>query len=217
MKLEELLGEDLYKQVQAKIDEHNEKEQDKQKHVKYADLSEGEYVSKAKYTTLEEENKNGIDKLNEANALIDQLKKATKSDDALQGKVTEYENKISDLEEQLTSTKIETAIKVGLLAENAVDVDYLTYKLKETSGKLELDEKGSIKGWSEKIDALKTQLPNQFNGEMNKKYDGFRPINKQDENPTQGMNKAEFMKKSYAEQAKFANENPDAYHELMKE
>lgn len=46
MTLEELLGADLYSQVQAKIDEVNNKETDKLKHVRYADLSEGNYVGK---------------------------------------------------------------------------------------------------------------------------------------------------------------------------
>ena len=49
MKLEELLGTDLYAQVKAKLDDVNSKEPDKLKHVRYADLSEGEYVGKGKY------------------------------------------------------------------------------------------------------------------------------------------------------------------------
>ena len=49
MKLEDLLGKELYAQVQAKLDEVNAKEPDKLKHVRYADLSEGEYVGKGKY------------------------------------------------------------------------------------------------------------------------------------------------------------------------
>lgn len=51
MKLEELLGEELYKQVKEKIDAANANESDKLKHIRYADLSEGEYVSKGKYDT----------------------------------------------------------------------------------------------------------------------------------------------------------------------
>ena len=51
MELKELLGEELYKQVQAKIDEKNSTETDKLKHVRYTDLSEGKYVSKEKQRT----------------------------------------------------------------------------------------------------------------------------------------------------------------------
>ena len=49
MKLDELLGEELYAQVKAKLDEVNGEEPNKLKHVRYADLSEGEYVAKGKY------------------------------------------------------------------------------------------------------------------------------------------------------------------------
>ena len=53
MTLEELLGADLYSQVQAKIDEVNNKETDKLKHVRYADLSEGNYVMEnEKYSVI---------------------------------------------------------------------------------------------------------------------------------------------------------------------
>ena len=50
MELKELLGEELYKQIQAKIAE-NSTEADKLKHVRYTDLSEGKYVSKEKQRT----------------------------------------------------------------------------------------------------------------------------------------------------------------------
>ena len=53
MELKELLGDDLYKQVQAKIDEKNSTETDKLKHVRYTDLSEGKYVSKEKYDSAQ--------------------------------------------------------------------------------------------------------------------------------------------------------------------
>ena len=53
MKLEELLGAELYAQVKAKIDAANAGQEDKLKHVRYADLSEGEYVSKAKHDSLQ--------------------------------------------------------------------------------------------------------------------------------------------------------------------
>ncbi len=217
MKLQDLLGEELYVQVQAKLDEVNGKEPDKLKHVRYADLSEGEYVSKAKYADLDAENQTNATKLAEANNLIQQLQKAAKGDETLQGQVTAYQAKVQELEEELAQTKIDSAIKVGLLAEDAVDVDYLTFKLKEKGEKIELDEQGNIKGWADKVAALKTQLPSQFQTKGKGGYEGFRPMDKNDgQQSQQGMTKAELLKKPYAEQVKFFNENPDAYNEIMK-
>lgn len=50
MKLNELLSPELYAQVQARIDEVNKDQPDKTKHVRFADLSEGNYVSLEKFT-----------------------------------------------------------------------------------------------------------------------------------------------------------------------
>ena len=85
MELKELLGEELYKQVQAKIDEKNSAEPDKLKHVRYTDLSEGKYVSKEKYDS-ELEKLNGLitgkdTEIGNANKLIEELKKASKGDE----------------------------------------------------------------------------------------------------------------------------------------
>ena len=105
MKLEELLGSELYAQVKAKIDEKNASEPDKLKHVRYADLSEGEYVGKGKYDTEMERLNNIISgkdtELTSANDLIAQLKKDSKGNEDMQGKITAYEGQVKDLQKQL--------------------------------------------------------------------------------------------------------------------
>lgn len=108
--------------------------------------------------------------LDEATKLIEDMKKSTKDNEGLQGKITSYESQVAELQAQLQQTKIEAAIKVGLLSERAVDVDYLAFKLKE-KGALELDESGKIKGWDDKIAALKTQIPTMFEGTGGKKFE----------------------------------------------
>lgn len=57
MELRELLGEELFGQVDAKIQEHNSKIEDKLKHVRFVDLSEGGFVSKEKYGEVDASNK----------------------------------------------------------------------------------------------------------------------------------------------------------------
>lgn len=170
MKLEELLGAELWNQVKAKIDEKNANEPDKLKHIRYADLSEGEYVSKSKYDA-EIDKLNGIvsgkdTELTTANSLIEDLKKGTKGNEELQGKISGYETQVQQLQAQLAETRVKAAVKVALMSEKAVDVDYLTFKLneklKEKGESLELDENGNIKGWNDQISGLKTQFPKMF-------------------------------------------------------
>lgn len=70
MELRELLGEELFSQVDAKIQEHNSAIEDKTQHVRYVDLSEGGFVSKEKYTSLETESNGYKTQLGEANNTI---------------------------------------------------------------------------------------------------------------------------------------------------
>lgn len=170
MELKELLGEELYKQVQAKIDEKNSAEADKLKHVRYADLSEGKYVSKEKYDS-ELEKLNGLitgkdTEIGNATKLIEELKKASKGDEGMQQKISTYETENARLQKELEETKVNSAIKVALLEAHAVDTDYMTYKiktgLKEKNEELKLDDDGNIKDWDNMLTSLKAQFPTQF-------------------------------------------------------
>lgn len=182
MKLEELLGAELYSQVKAKLDEVNGNEPDKLKHVRYADLSEGEYVGKGKYDSEIEKLNNliaGKDaELTTANGLIAELKKGTKGNEEMQGKITAYEGQVADLQKQLQETKVKAAVKVALLSEDALDVDYLTFKLNEklnADGKsLELDENDNIKDWKSYSEGLKTQFPSMYKSGSKKDIDENR-------------------------------------------
>lgn len=74
MNLQELLGEELYAQVDAKIQEHNNGIADKLKHVRFVDLSEGGYVSKDEYQA-EKTRADGLDtQLKTANTEIQSYK-----------------------------------------------------------------------------------------------------------------------------------------------
>lgn len=222
MKLEELLGAELYAQVKAKLDEVNGNEPDKLKHVRYADLSEGEYVGKGKYDSEIEKLNNLISgkdaELQTANGLIAELKKGTKGNEELQGKITGYESQVQELQEQLQETKIKSAIKVALLSEKAVDVDYLTFKLneklKEKGEALQLDENDNIKGWDDKLSGLKTQFPSMFESSSagGKKIEENK-LPENDEN--KGLTRSEILKKPYAERMQLFNDNPEAYNAAM--
>lgn len=222
MKLEDLLGEELYAQVQAKLDEVNAKEPDKLKHVRYADLSEGEYVGKGKYESEVEKLNNliaGKDaELTTANGLIADLKKATKGEEGLQQKISSYETEVANLQNQLAETKLQSAVKVALLSENAVDVDYLSFKLKEKmkekNSSLELDENDNIKGWDDMLAVLKTQFPAMFESASG----GERiitPNTLPNNNNEDTLTKSELLKKPYAERARIAQKNPEAYAAAM--
>lgn len=197
--LKELLGEELYKQLESKINEHNGNEANKDKQIKIGNLGTGEYVGKGKFEALETLLKGKETELETANGLIAELKKGTKGDAELQGKITGYETQVTELQKQLQETKLNAAIKVALLSEKAVDVDYLTYRLKEKGEKLELDEHDKIKGWDEKLSALKTQCPTMFEktGKDGLQVLGDNKLPDGDNNKPEPQGLAEAIKASY--------------------
>lgn len=215
--LKAILGEELYAQLAEKLNAYNGDEANKDKQVKLANLGNGEYVGKGKYDALQALLDGKTTELDTANGLIEDLKKGTKGNEELQGKITTYEGQIQQLNEQLQETKIKSAIKVALLSEKALDVDYLTYKLesklKEDNKKIELDDNDNIKGWNDMLSGLKTQFPTQFESSTSKKIEEHKLEQGDDEHT---FTKGEILKKSYAERMKIYEENPDAYNEIMK-
>lgn len=149
----------------------------------------------------------------ESTKLIEQLKSGTKDNEALQGKITSYEATISQLQKELRQTKTDNAARLALLGAKCTDVEYALFKLKE-KGELELDDNDQIKDIDDKLAGLKVQIPAQFETGMTAKE--IDPITLPDRNKSDGtMTKADFMRKSYAERAAFAAENPEAYNTLM--
>lgn len=144
-----------------------------------------------------------------------------KGNEDLQGKITQYEQQNAQLQAELQETKLKSAIKVALMSEKAIDVDYLTFKLneklKEKGETLELDENDNIKGWSDKLSGLKTQFPTMFEstskdgGGYTRMDDGKLPGG--DDHNT--LTRSEILKKPYAERAKLFEENPEAYNAAM--
>lgn len=214
--LKDILGEELYAKLAEKLNAYNGDEANKDKQIKLANLGSGEYVGKGKYDALQALLDGKTGELETANGLIAELKKGTKGNEELQGKITAYEGQVQQLQEQLQETKIKSAIKVALLSEKALDVDYLTFKLesklKEDGKKIELDDADNIKGWNDLLSGLKTQFPTQFESSSTKKIEENK-LPGTDEG--QGLTKSEILKKPYAERMKIYNENPEAYKEAM--
>lgn len=166
-----------------------------------------------RYGKLKADHDGKLAELSEANNLIAELKKSNKGNEDLQQKISDYEGQMAQLQAELEQTKLDAAIKVELLSSKALDVDYLTFKLKE-KGELSLDENGKIKGWDDKLAGLKTQFPTQFENTGNKNI-----IENKLPNTNEGdkaVTKEEFNKMGYASRVEFKMNNPEAYSQLTK-
>lgn len=214
--LKEILGEELYKQVETALNAYNGNEANKDKQIKLANLGSGEYVGKGKYDSLQALLDGKTTELDTANGLIAELKKGTKGNEDLQGKITGYETQVQQLQAELEKTKLENAIQLALRDAKAVDPDYLAFKLREkySADELTLDENGKIKGMDDKLAGLKTQFPAQFEGSGSKKViENKLP---DEHGGGDSVTKDDFAKMSYQDRLKLFNENPDTYAELTK-
>lgn len=214
--LKEILGEELYKQVETALNAYNGNEANKDKQIKLANLGSGEYVGKGKYDSLQALLDGKTTELDTANGLIAELKKGPKGNEDLQGKITGYETQVQQLQAELEKTKLENAIQLALRDAKAVDPDYLAFKLREkySADELTLDENGKVKGMDDKLAGLKTQFPAQFEGSGSKKVIENKLPGEQGGGDS--VTKDDFAKMSYQERLKLFNENPDTYAELTK-
>lgn len=219
--LKEILGDDLFNQLSEKINAYNGNEANKDKQVKLANLGGGDYVGKAKYDALQALLNGKTTELETANTLIADLKKGTKGNEEFQGKVTDYETQVQQLQQQLKETKEKNAVRFMLQEEKCTDVDYVSFKLYEklkADGKtLELDD-DKIKNSDDLISGLKTQFPNQFESAGSSNSGGSKivePNKLPDSQSTNQYTKSEILKKPYAERQKIYEENPEAYKAAM--
>lgn len=221
--LKEILGEELFNQFATAVNAYNGNEANKDKQVKIGNLASGEYVGKGKYDALNELLKGKETELTTANGLISELKKGTKGNEEMQGKITAYETQVQELQKQLQETKVNAAIKVALLSEKAVDVDYLTFKLneklKEKGETLELDENDNIKGLDDKLSGLKTQFPTMFESASDNS-NGMKVLDpnklKQSDNRITIPTKEQFKAMTYEERVALKQANEQAYKQLAK-
>ena len=211
--LKAILGDDLYSQVETKVNAYNADEANKDKQVKIGNLASGEYTSTNKYSDLETEKGNLQQQLQAAQQTIADLKKSNKGDEGLQQKVTEYEAEIKKLTDELAATKTDNALRNALTEAGAVDVDYLMFKVKQ-KGKVKMGEDGKIKGIDDTISSLKTQYAHQFSGSgSGKKYDEKKLPEEDDKN--KGITKKELLSMPYPERNKFYHQNPQKFNEIM--
>ena len=175
-----------------------------------------------RYPKMKTERDAAVQERDASKATIAELQKAAKGQADLQAIIDKNAEAYKQLEAKLQQERVEAAIKVGLLSEKAVDVDYLTFKLNEKlkgdGETLTLDDNGNIKGWKEKLEGLKTQFPNQFEAAAdNTNADGYQVVDpaklrKGDGNaaPT----KEAFRSMSYEQRVALKQQNEALYRQL---
>ena len=168
-----------------------------------------------RYGRLKDQHAGVTKQLEDANALIETLKKSTKGQEDAQQKITAYEQQVQQLQAELEKTKVLSEAKFALKDAGALEVDYLLFKLQE-KGELALDEHGKLKDWDDKLAGLKTQLPTQFENKNGKKNIIENKLPKDEEAGGKTVTREEFSKMGYSSRVALKQENPELYNQMMK-
>jgi TolA-binding protein len=205
MQLEELLGEELYTRVKAKIDEKNAKETDKLKHVRYADLSEGGYVSKAKYDTDLAEKKNLEEQIKTLNGTIKELQDNNKDNTQLQSTIEQLKKDLAQKQTENLNMVKTYALKEQLAKAGVLDADYLIYRHGGID-KFNFDKDNNPIGVEDTIKPYKADTTMAHLFKTEEKKPPYSPTG-----GSGGNNKNPFAKDTYnmTEQAQLFKTNPE--------
>lgn len=126
--LKEVLGEELYKQVETALNAHNGNPDNKEKQIKLANLSTGQYVDKGKYDTAVTEKGNLEEQIKTLNGTIKTLKEDNKDNETLQTTITNLQAELTKQQKANAEISKTYALKEQLAKAGVLDADYLIYK-----------------------------------------------------------------------------------------
>lgn len=209
--LKAILGDELFAQFEEAVKVYNEKPENKDKPVKLADLSTGDYVGVGKYTTLETDIANLREQIKTNEGTITTLKNANKDNDTLQQTIKTHEGTIETLkttyEGKIKELTINQAIQAKLT--DAKHPDLLVGKFDKT--KLSLSEDGTqVFGIDEQLTALKEQYKDLFTPVV--KGGGANNTGGSPSGQKNPWSKEHF---NLTEQGKLLKENPDLARQYM--
>lgn len=207
--LKEILG-DKYGEFEQAINDYNGKPENKDKQIKLANLTSGEYVGIGKYNALVTE-KDGIqEKLTTAEGTIETLKKDNKGNEELQKTIKAHEVTIETLkttyEGKIKDMKIDAAIKDKL--GDAKHPEFFVPMVDRK--KLTVSEDGTVLGIDDQVKVLKETYKDQFTVGVR----GNEPYNKE-KNPNGIKNPWSKEHFNLTEQGKLWKENPELARQFM--
>ena len=161
MELKELLGDELYAQVQEKIEEQDDD-------VKLI-VNDGSYVPRDRLNSKNEEIEALKEQLEERDTQIDQLKEDSQASDELQEKIEQLQKKNKEtreeLETKLHQQRLDSEVEKSLLKAKARNPKAVKALLDFES--VEIDE-GGVKGLNDQLEDLQESDPYLFEQEEEK-------------------------------------------------
>ena len=158
MELKELLGEELYDQVMAKLAEDKN---NKNIELLVNDKKENTYIPKSRFDTVIQQKKALGDKVDELEIQIEEISNSSEDVEAIKTQLAEAQTKLSDAKTEVQNIKKDAEIKLAIASSGAKKSDLIA-KLLDAS-KVTLKEDGTVEGLKEQLESIKQDVPELFN------------------------------------------------------
>lgn len=154
MDLKELLGEELYNQVMEKAGDK-----------KIAIVSDGNWIPKEKFDSINDEKKQYKQQVDELNMELGKLQGQLKDNEKAQETIQKLQEQIQEKEKAMAEVRKNAAIEMAIAKAKAKNTKAVKALLE--ADKLEVNEDGTIKGLDEQLTKLKESDPYLFEEENN--------------------------------------------------
>lgn len=176
---------------------------------KVMDSLDGDFVTKARFNEVNEENKTLKKSVSDRDKQLEDLKKASGDNADLKKQIEDLQNANKEQqkahEAELTQLKLDNAIDSSLTAAGAKNLKAVRAMLDTSAFKLADD--GSVTGLKEALAAVQKSDSYMFNEVKQQTFKGFQPGASGDVNPG---TKVDTSKMTYTELAAYMAANPDA-------
>jgi hypothetical protein len=202
MDLKELLGEELYNQLMEKLGgEH-----------KVAVISDGNWIPKDKFDTVNTEKKEYKDQVDNLNKELGKLQKQLEDNKDATDTIETLKKQIKDKETEMEKIRKQNAIKFEVLKANPNDVADILPHLKDDA--ITLSDDGTITGLEEQLKALQESKPYLFKQDNPDGTGGAKGGGAKDKNPPV---KNPWAKDTFnlTEQGRILKEDPELAKTMM--
>lgn len=149
MDLKELLGEELFKQVSEKLGDK-----------KVAVVSDGNWIPKDKFDSLNNEKKTYKETADKLKADLDEMSNKAKGNEELTQQIDGLKGQLEESQTKIKDISISSAIEKELVKANAKFPDLLMGKIDKS--KIEILNDGTIKGLEDQITPMKESYKDLF-------------------------------------------------------
>ena len=174
----------------------------------YTDSLDGNYVTKARFNEINEENKQLKAQISDRDTQLETLKKVSGDSETLKKQIEELQEQNAaaqkEHEAEITKLKLDNAVESALSAAGARNSKAVRSLFDETTFKL--NDKGEVEGLSDAIKAVQKSDPYLFEtGNQTQVFKGYQPGSSSAQKPG---TKVDTSKMSYDELCAYLEQNP---------